>query len=196
MLAMRRHRARTPTGDRPLSVRIITSGSILDDPCRVIVCPVCTVPGVMGKGLAYDFAVKWPVLRTIHAEIVESGWLAPGGVRTAMRETTGFKESENLLIPGLTTTIIFAATKSHFMYPSQMPWIDKILDGLVGWALCESPRPAAIALPALGCGLGGLPWDGLGGVRNVVTDTFLNQSVLRKLPDLEWRVYAPQDVLP
>jgi hypothetical protein len=167
-----------------LSVSIVQNGNILDDPCGVLVCPVCCVAGVMGKGLALEFAARWPGLREIHANAVSNGFLRPGLVRTATRQF----EDMSLDAP----TILFAATKSHFMYPSRMPWIDAILDGLVGWALCETPRPAAVALPALGCGLGGLPWDGLGGVRNVVTDTFLSQSVLRRLPDLEWRVYAPQ----
>jgi len=165
-----------------MSLRIFPSGSILDDDADAIVCPVCCVPGVMGKGLALEFAKRWSNLKERHADLAGNRLLLPGTVLTAARGDGGYYE----------TTILFAATKSHFMYPSKMPWIDKILDALVGWALCEQPRPKAIALPALGCGLGGLPWSGLGGVENVINDTFLNPATIRKLPDLEWRVYAPQ----
>lgn len=116
-------------------------GSIFDAPVRALVNP-CNTEGIMGKGLALEFKRRFP-------EAYESYRLA------CMR-----KELE----PGLIhdywledgRRIVHFPTKTLWRSPSKMAYIEAGLPPLV-----ESVRLNAIesiAIPALGCGLGGLSW--------------------------------------
>lgn len=97
----------------------------------------CTVNcvGVMGAGVAKDFAAQVPGLyadyrRRCALRQVRPGapylWTSPDGVRVAM-------------LP----------TKDHWRDPSRMDWVTSCLDWLAA-------IPGTLHLPLLGCGAGGL----------------------------------------
>jgi hypothetical protein len=52
--------------------------------------------------------------------------------------------------------IVSATTKDHWRDPSQLIWVESILAELAGWTTADWGR---VAVPRLGCGLGGLDFD-------------------------------------
>ena len=123
-------------------------GSILDSDADVLVCPVNCVPGVMGAGLALAFARRWPALRRRHAGLARDGRLTVG-----FAPIVGEAGRRFCLFP----------TKRHWRLPSRIDDVALGLDGLrvevEGHRAIRHARPlASIAIPALGCGLGGLDW--------------------------------------
>jgi len=118
---------------------IYTDGDILTDPAEAIVIPVNTV-GVPGAGLAKAWAKKDPDAAGVYKSLCEKALVKVGEI--------------NIIIHGDSRWIIFP-TKEHWKHPSQLEWIEKGLMDL---------RPQvmgleSMAIPALGCGLGGLEWN-------------------------------------
>ena len=54
------------------------------------------------------------------------------------------------------STYVCLPTKDRSLGPSKLEWIEKGVDNLA--RMCRIEPEWTIALPALGCGLGGLPW--------------------------------------
>lgn len=117
-------------------------GNIMDSKVQTLACPVNCV-GVMGKGLALEFKKTFDGLLRGYAEACKSGRLRIGcpwiyRVNDARQ-------------------VLCFPTKDHWKMPSLYAYIES---GLVG--LCELSVQGEIhslALPALGCGLGGLEWS-------------------------------------
>ncbi len=105
-----------------------------------IVVPVNTM-GAMGKGLALYVAQEFPMVELEYKRLCRARRInTEGGLGWASSEGINF-----CLFP----------TKRHWSKPSEMGWI---VNGLR--ALQADLLPSEIvAIPALGCGLGGLPWD-------------------------------------
>lgn len=123
----------------------ILLGSIFDSGADVLVCPVNCIPGVMGKGLALEFAKRWPVLKRTHADRIGRGTLGVGTPDTVWATDNGPR-------------VMLFPTKRHWCHPSRL---DDIRWGLASavaqWGTRNTAR--SIAFPALGCGLGGLRWE-------------------------------------
>jgi len=118
---------------------IYTDGDILMDPAEAIVIPVNTV-GVPGAGLAKAWAKKDPDAAGIYKALCEKGLVTIGEI--------------NIIIHGDSRWIIFP-TKEHWKHPSRLEWIEQGLKDL-------QPQVTgldSLAVPALGCGFGGLEWD-------------------------------------
>jgi O-acetyl-ADP-ribose deacetylase (regulator of RNase III) len=120
---------------------IYTQGDILKDISQAIVIPVNTV-GVPGAGLAQAWAKRDPDAAKLYKALCKLERIKIGEVATI---TTA--DSQWILFP----------TKEHWKDPSKIEWIE---DGLVH--LCQMIKDLqlkSIAIPALGCGLGGLDWE-------------------------------------
>lgn len=107
---------------------------------KAIVIPVNCV-GVMGAGVAKEAKKRWPTLAAQWYKEYEDGICC----------------HELKKEPGKTYeygTKIFATTKNDWRNPSEMKWVKSILSALTMW-----PDNYVIGVPALGCGLGGLPWN-------------------------------------
>ena len=121
-------------------------GNIFDSGAEALVCPV-NVCGAMGAGLAKQCRERWPGLLSPYREACFSGALAIGKVWTfplPSAEPTGIKY------------VICLPTKADWRDPSLLTYVDT---GLV--ALVDEVRYldlSRIAIPALGCGYGGLAW--------------------------------------
>ena len=118
-------------------------GNIFDSGCEALVNPVNCV-GVMGKGLALQFKQRFPANFASYAQACRTGELVPGFVHTFH---TGLPQPSR---------IVNFPTKRHWRDPSRL---DDIADALhsLNIEVCIE-RIRSIAIPPLGCGLGGLPW--------------------------------------
>lgn len=119
--------------------------SIFDSRALVLVNPVNT-QGRSGKGLALKFAKRYPetereFVAWCHKEKRSGGDYC---------KFTSFKHPDKL--------IIYACTKEDPPAPSKLEWIERFIDG-VDWEWLANGYYSSFAIPALGCGLGGLKWD-------------------------------------
>ena len=118
-----------------------TGADIFSVDAAMIVCPVNT-RGVMGAGLAKEVKNRFPFESEQyrrHCQCDSEGMI-PGGV----------------YIPRHSDEVAFLATKDHWRDPSRVEWVESGLRDLF-WILDNSDT--IVAIPALGCGLGGLDWE-------------------------------------
>jgi O-acetyl-ADP-ribose deacetylase (regulator of RNase III) len=121
-----------------------TQGSIFDAICDTLVCPVNCV-GVMGAGLARAFAQRFPNLAGMHRGLCQQGILTI--------------ETPNLVVyHDRAQSVILLATKKDWRDPSEIAYIEAGLKTLVERIQSRRWGVGMLAVPALGCGLGGLDW--------------------------------------
>ncbi len=148
---------------------LYNKGNILQDPSEALVNPVNTV-GVMGAGLALQFKKAWP--DNFHAYRIACSERAVRFDRPFLFTT---KKGNR------TVTIINLATKGHWKEKSSLKNINT---GLVALReIIETQGIASIAIPPLGCGLGGLTWSQVG---PLIRDT------LEGIPNTTINVYPPR----
>ena len=154
-----------------LEVVIITylTGNILHDQADAIVNTVNTV-GVMGKGLALQFKKAFPDNFKIYKKACDDKTLVTGQVLSV--------PLNSISAPFF---VINFPTKAHWKGKSKLEYLEQGLDSLKAEVKRLELKSAAI--PALGSGLGGLPWQQV---------EQLIQQRLMGMPDIEWRVYPPQ----
>lgn len=150
-----------------LPVIEFTSGNMFDEPFDIRINTVNCV-GVMGKGLALKFKNRYPEMfeeykiKCFNKEIRPGKlyiWACPNGEE-----------------------IINFPTKNHWKRPSEERFI---IDGLVDLKkyLKIKPSETTIAIPALGCGYGGLEWHA---VKSLI-------SLLLSETNVNIKVFPPQD---
>ena len=145
-----------------------TKGDLFDSGCEALVNAVNTV-GVMGGGIAAEFKRRFPDYFEDYARGCE-----------AERIRAGFVDSYETELEQPRFIISFP-TKAHWKNPSDLTCIWKGLQDLR--AEIEELAIKSIAIPALGCGLGGLDWAG---VAPLLLDALVN------LPDCRVVIYEPQ----
>jgi len=117
------------------------SGDLLESEMQTLVNPVNTV-GVMGAGLALQFAKVYPEMIGPYKALCQSGVLIPG-------------------VPWLYKS----ASKWVYNFPTKKHWHDLSELRFIDWGLARFVRTyeflgiTSIAFPKLGCGLGGLNWN-------------------------------------
>ncbi|MCY4485698.1 MAG: macro domain-containing protein [Deltaproteobacteria bacterium] len=116
-------------------------GNIFDSGCEALVNPVNCV-GVMGKGLALQFKRRFPANFTSYAAACRRRDLAPGRL--------------HVFDAGVPRLIVNFPTKRHWRDASRLDDVTQGLHALAGAIATNTIR--SIAIPPLGCGLGGLPW--------------------------------------
>lgn len=122
-----------------------TRGNILACPAKALVNPV-NCKGKAGKGLAKLFCEAFPGLEAPYQKCCAVGKLAPGGIQVV----------SNISLSNGVQWVVNAATKDHWRDPSRKEWVLTAMDNLAKW--CFNNSIESIAIPALGCGLGGLKW--------------------------------------
>ena len=116
----------------------------------VIVNPVNCV-GVMGKGLAKVMKSIYPWAFDDYVKKCKSNVLRPGEIVVSTHPQTLIEFEQPPPV------IIHAATKDHWRNKTKIEWINSVLKQLDEF-MTNSPLNT-IAIPKLGCGLGGLSWD-------------------------------------
>lgn len=117
--------------------------NIFESEAEALVCPTNGV-GVMGAGLAKQFADRFPNLREMHQIMCFDGAQKPGVPLHCINRRGWGKE------------VILMPTKRHWRDRSDL---DDVTTSIMALAdlMDESPT-LTIALPMIGCGLGGLDW--------------------------------------
>lgn len=149
----------------------IHHGDLLKTDAQALVNTVNCV-GVMGKGIALQFARTFPENNRAYEEACRAGELLPGRLLIVERHNGSGAGPR---------TIINFATKAHWRSKSQIEWIESGLSCLI--EEIKARGIASIALPPLGCGNGGLDW------------TFVQPlivSALSGLPDVRVLLFPPE----
>lgn len=145
-----------------------------------LVVPVCAIPGVMGKGLALAFQREFPGLRGIHAYHCRRGELLPG--RAVVTRPLWRRDADVLARPIPDERVVLLATKDHFRDGSRIEWVEQGMLRLASLAIGDRHRPRSVAVPALGCGEGGLDWPE---VRRAIS------AHASAWPEITWLIYPP-----
>jgi O-acetyl-ADP-ribose deacetylase (regulator of RNase III) len=146
-----------------------TIGDIFASDAEALVNPVNCV-GVMGKGLALAFKKRFPRNFESYADACRVGMLRPGKVYVVP-----------LWAKARPRYIINFPTKRHWREPSRSEDIAAGLADLV--AVIREHDIRSVAIPALGCGLGGLSWQD---VHQQITDAAAG------IPDVDVTLYGPR----
>ena len=120
-------------------------GDLLKSDAEALVNAVNTV-GVMGKGIALQFKNQYPENYKVYKAACNKGELKVGTI-LIVKDGDLFNQKFIVNFP----------TKQHWRAPSEISYIE---DGLI--ALKKAIKEHAIqsiAIPPLGCGLGGLDWN-------------------------------------
>ncbi len=144
------------------------SGDILAANAEAIVNTVNCV-GVMGKGIALQFKMKYPENYKVYKKTCDQGRMIVGKVLVFEQNASAYPRY-----------IINFPTKRHWKGKSVISDISKGLDSLV--TEIKRLKIKSIAIPALGSGLGGLDWSQ---VKSIIIDAF------SQLPDVDVLLYEP-----
>lgn len=146
----------------------LTRGNLLEADVEIVVNTVNT-EGIMGKGVALQFRKAYPDNYEAYRRACKEGAVQPGRMFIF--------DCHSLANPRY---IINFPTKRHWRDKSRIEDIESGLVALVGDVRRLGVR--SIAVPPLGCGLGGLPWLD---VQQRMRGAF------EQLPDVRWLVYEP-----
>ena len=122
-------------------LELIEKGNIFNSSCEYLVNPVNCV-GVMGKGLALEFKNKYPLNFEVYKKACDSA---------------SFNIGNLLIVPVDNKFIVNFPTKKHWRNKSDLEFIKIGLEELK--VAIKEFNIKSIALPKLGCGLGGLDWN-------------------------------------
>lgn len=147
----------------------VCQGNILEAQVEALVNPVNCV-GIMGKGLALKFKQVYPENFLQYQVACRAGEVRPGAM---------FITTTALTNPRY---IINFPTKRHWKEKSYLQDIETGLVVLV--AEVKKLEIQSIAIPALGCGLGGLNWKE---VEPLVINAF------EPLPEVQVMLFAPKE---
>ena len=123
----------------------LVTGNILEADVDALVNAVNCV-GVMGKGLALQFKKRFPDVFRSYEKACRAGRVEPGRMHVVERASDARPRF-----------IVNFPTKRHWRDPSRMEDIESGLEALVDEL--RTRRIRSVAIPALGCGLGGLDWS-------------------------------------
>lgn len=121
-----------------MSVQLVR-GDIFRDTADALVCPV-NVVGTMGAGLARKFAERFPMMLPEY--------------QRACRDRT--LTVEQVLVWRGPRVVVCLATKADWRDPSRLSYVVQGLASL--GEVIQREGWASVAVPALGAGLGRLPW--------------------------------------
>jgi O-acetyl-ADP-ribose deacetylase (regulator of RNase III) len=121
-------------------------GNLLADEASALVNTV-NMMGVMGKGIALAFKKEFPWNYRVYVDACHGGLVGIG--KLLLMDDTSETYGSKL--------IINFATKIHWSKPSEYFFIEAGLEALVN--CINDHKIPSIAIPALGCGNGGLDWQ-------------------------------------
>jgi O-acetyl-ADP-ribose deacetylase (regulator of RNase III) len=150
------------------SVIIERQGNILKANAQALVNPVNCM-GVAGKGLALQFRRAYTANFHSYVSSCRSGLMRPGRLHIF---PTGRRCNPKW--------IINFPTKDDWRDKSKLIYVEGGLDALV--MECLTNRIHLVAMPRLGCGLGGLKWED---VKPLITDRFAART------DITIELYTP-----
>ena len=125
-----------------MGIRFV-EGDLLEADVEAWVNPVNCV-GVMGRGLAAQFKKAYPDMFASYRAAAKAGEVSPGVLHVyELDDARGF--------------VVNLPTKRHWRAKARLEDVDAGLAALATWARARGV--ASLAVPRLGCGLGGLDWE-------------------------------------
>lgn len=141
--------------------------------------------GIMGKGLASRAKYQFPDMYVVYQDVCKNKALHMGRPYLYRRETSLDEDlaDEPSSLPNLNANkwFLLFPTKRHWKEGSDPVGIEEGLRWLVANYKTEGIQ--SLALPALGCGLGGLEWEKMG----PLMCKYLSQM------DIQTSIYLPQE---
>lgn len=128
-------------------IKKIIKGNIFDSNCLLLVNPV-NIMGVMGAGLAKQFKDRFPDNFILYRNFC---------VQSPEKFKGGDVLFSNFLEKG--KLIAHVATKENYMMKSKIEWVEKGISTLFKNIYENTNIITSVAIPKLGCGLGGLNFD-------------------------------------
>lgn len=151
-------------------IHYVYRGNILLTNAEALVNPVNTV-GVMGAGLAKQIRTAFPAAYEEYRHACRVGNVMIGRMHVLKRDRVPMFGPAYL---------INFPTKAHWNQDSRLEWIELGLVHLI--SVVDEIGIRSIAIPPLGCGLGGLSWAD---VRPLIARSFSHHTHVRVL------VYEP-----
>jgi len=152
-------------------IQYIVGQNIIETSCQAFVCPV-NLKSIMGKGLALDTKRAYPEIYDGYCHWCCIKGVKPGdciGIETNKRDSEGRRKM-----------VICFATKNDWRDPSKLEWIrDGVEKSLI--SVIKESGITSVAIPKLGCGLGGLSWDD---VQAILLET------CAKHKEINWQIYV------
>jgi O-acetyl-ADP-ribose deacetylase (regulator of RNase III) len=146
-------------------IKYINNGDLFCSTADALVNPV-NCKGAMGKGIAKEFKKRFPECMQPYKAACASGKLVPGKIMRCHLEVQLDFFNNN------SPNVLLFPTKEHWKKKSRIEWIDQGLyylkEHYKEWNL------KSIAMPQLGCGLGGLRWED---VKPLLEKYFANEPV-------------------
>jgi len=119
-------------------------GNLFDSAAQTLGNAVNTV-GVMGAGIAKEFKLRYPDMFADYKQRCEDG-------RVLIGEPYCWKPADESA-----RWVLLFPTKQHWRNPSQIEWLESgllhLAENYKKWGI------RSLAMPALGCSLGGLDWQ-------------------------------------
>lgn len=149
----------------------VQEGNVFSSGAEAVVIPVNCV-GVMGAGLALQARKRFAGLSASYQQCCREGVLTAGTVFT-WRAPTARKDGFQWV----------------FCFPTKLDWRDPSHLQLVAQGLAplraaiQTTQTTSVAVPALGCGLGGLEWDSV--------EPLMVQA-LQRIPGTKVLIYRPR----
>ena len=134
---------------------VYKKGNLLEDEAEALVNAVNTV-GVMGAGIAKQFKEKFPEMFDKYKKACQQGEVKLGKMHVVPVETEVGKKY-----------IVNFPTLEHWTDKSKLSDIEAGLEDLV--RVVKEKEIKSIAIPPLGCGVGGLQWED---VRKLIEEAF------------------------
>jgi O-acetyl-ADP-ribose deacetylase (regulator of RNase III) len=126
----------------PFVIRYIENGNLFTSKADALINPVNCI-GAMSAGLAKEFRDRYPECMSRYKEACAAKVLRPGILMLCKREER--------------PSIIMFPTKDHWRGKAKLEWIDQGLVYLKNHY--REWRLRSVAMPQIGCGLGGLRWE-------------------------------------
>ena len=149
--------------------------NMLDPDHCVVVSPVNAV-GVSGKGLAAQIKRRFPREEEKYVQNCRRGLLQAGQAMMVERLDRSGR------------WVAFLATKAHWRNPSRAEWVQSGVASLARILVTlehKVSHPIDVALPRLGCGLGGLAWE--------ETAPLIEREIRQAGPQhVRWVIYGPK----
>jgi len=145
--------------------------NIFKSNAEALVNPV-NCKGVMGAGLALAFKKRYPNNFKQYRESCAEGLLDPGGILVHFSSADG-------------KVILNLATKNYWTAKSQLSYVTNGMQELL--AIVDAVCIPSVAIPQLGCGLGGLQWPQ---VCPAITKTIAQGP--ERLAQVDFQLYGPE----
>ncbi len=172
----------------------IVDGDMFFSNMQTITISVNTV-GVMGAGLASRAKENFPQVYVAYQKLCRDGRLTtenPCLYKEEYSYDAHMADDPDTLTqkPNDERWFLLFATKEHWRNPSRMEYLESGLQWLVENAGKEGIK--SLAMPALGCGLGWLPWHKVGPIMcrylhqlDIDCEIYLPRETERRIPDAQ-----------